>query len=55
MFAILVSFIIITIVIILFVLSTSKGYSYKHTVDPIDENLHTNHNQNEPEKDAVEK
>jgi uncharacterized protein YpmB len=33
-----VSIIIIIVVLLLAVLTTSKAYSYKHTVDPIDDN-----------------
>lgn len=35
-----ISVIIIAIVIFLSVITTSKAYTYKHTVDTIDENTH---------------
>jgi uncharacterized protein YpmB len=33
----IISIIIVFIVILISVLTTSKAYSYKHTIDPIDE------------------
>ena len=33
-----VSIIIIIVVLLLAVMTTSKAYSYKHTVDPLDDN-----------------
>lgn len=45
-----ISVVIVAIVIILAVVTTSSAYAYKHTVDPIDRNLHLNHEENEHEK-----
>jgi uncharacterized protein YneF (UPF0154 family) len=43
MYTILViSIIIIIVVLLLAVITTSKAYSFKHTVDPLDENPHLN-------------
>ena len=33
-----ISFIIIIVVLLLAVITTSKAYTYKHTVDPIEDN-----------------
>lgn len=45
-----ISVIIVAIVIILAVVTTSKAYTYKHTVDPIDQNSQLNNKQGEQEK-----
>jgi hypothetical protein len=34
----IVSVLIIIVVLILFVAAITKGYSYKHTIDPLDDN-----------------
>lgn len=36
----IISIIIVIIVLILSVITTSKAYQYKHTVDPLDSNPH---------------
>ncbi|MFB3160908.1 YtzI protein [Neobacillus sp. 179-J 1A1 HS] len=41
-----VSVIIIIVVLLLAVITTSKAYKFKHTVDPLDDNLQ---NENHPE------
>lgn len=35
-----IGFVIIFIVLILSVVTTSKAYSYKHTIDPLENNPH---------------
>lgn len=35
-----VSFIIVFVVLLLSVMTTSKAYSYKHTIDPLENNPH---------------
>ncbi|WP_456273581.1 YtzI protein [Bacillus sp. AK031] len=44
-----ISIIIIFIVILVSVLTTSKAYTYKHTVDPIDNNPNLNHDEEQDE------
>ncbi len=39
----IISIVIILIVLLLTVLTTNKAYSYKHTIDPIDEHLENKH------------
>ncbi|MED3570675.1 YtzI protein [Cytobacillus praedii] len=46
-----ISVIIIAIVIFLSVITTSKAYTYKHTVDTIDENPYKNEHTAEQEND----
>ncbi|MBY0097197.1 YtzI protein [Mesobacillus maritimus] len=48
----IISIIIVFIVLILAVTTTSKAYTYKHTVDPIEENpyLKTKSNADEEQK-----
>lgn len=41
-----VSIIIIIVVLLLAVITTSKAYSYKHTVDPLDDNPYLNNEKN---------
>lgn len=43
-----ISIVIIAIVIFLSVITTSKAYTYKHTVDPIDEKTHNQDNDKKP-------
>ncbi|MEH6995327.1 YtzI protein [Neobacillus drentensis] len=48
-----VSIIIIIVVLLLAVITTSKAYSFKHTVDPLDDNPYLNdkdHTNEEEEK-----
>ncbi len=45
-----ISVIIVAIVIILAVVTTSKAYTYKHTVDPIDQSTQLNNEQREYKK-----
>ena len=53
MYAVLIiSIIIVIVVLILAVMTTSKAYTYKHTVDPLDD--HSN-NQNEAEQNEEKK
>ncbi|MEH7181348.1 YtzI protein [Neobacillus vireti] len=47
-----VSIIIIIVVLLLAVITTSKAYSYKHTVDPINDNPHL---ENDKIEDEVKK
>ena len=44
-----VCIVIVIIVLLLSVITTSKAYSYKHTVDPIENNPHLNQ-EDEPDK-----
>jgi uncharacterized protein YoxC len=46
-----ISVIIIAIVIFLSVITTSKAYTFKHTVDTIDENPHTHQSESEQAND----
>jgi flagellar basal body-associated protein FliL len=39
---IIVCIIIVIVILLLSVLTTSKAYSYKHTVDPLENNPHMN-------------
>lgn len=51
MYTVLVICIIIVIVVLLLaVLTTSKAYTYKHTVDPIEDNPYLKNEENENEK-----
>ncbi|MFP7300452.1 YtzI protein [Neobacillus niacini] len=46
-----VSIVIIIVVLLLAVITTSKAYSFKHTVDPLDDNPYLNNtNDNEEDK-----
>jgi cell division protein FtsL len=45
-----VSIIIVIIVLLLAVITTSKAYSYKHTVDPIDNNPYISQEEDETNK-----
>jgi len=46
-----ISIVIIIVVLLLAVITTSKAYSYKHTVDPLEDNPYVHHeNQGEDEK-----
>jgi uncharacterized protein YneF (UPF0154 family) len=45
-----VSIIIIIVVLLLAVITTSKAYSFKHTVDPLDDNPYLNNEQNEDDE-----
>lgn len=47
-----ISVIIVAIVIVLAVVTTSKAYTYKHTVDPADEQLHFDNKQAEQKNDS---
>jgi uncharacterized protein YpmB len=44
-----VCIVIVIIVLLLSVITTSKAYSYKHTVDPLENNPHLNQ-EDEPDK-----
>lgn len=46
-----VSIIIIIVVLLLAVITTSKAYSFKHTVDPLDDNPNINKEHIEEVKD----
>lgn len=46
----IISIIIVLIVLILAVTTTSKAYTYKHTVDPIKDNPHLQSNEDEEQK-----
>ncbi|WP_421380770.1 YtzI protein [Bacillus salacetis] len=48
----IISIILIFIIIIVSVLTTSKAYDYKHTVDPIENNPHLNDDENQKEDDT---
>ena len=41
-----VSIIIVIVVLLLAVITTSKAYSFKHTVDPLDDNPHVDNAKN---------
>ncbi|MEH7013661.1 YtzI protein [Neobacillus niacini] len=45
-----VSIIIIIIVLLLAVITTSKAYSFKHTVDPLDDNPYLNNENKEDDE-----
>jgi uncharacterized protein YneF (UPF0154 family) len=45
-----VSIIIIIVVLLLAVITTSKAYSFKHTVDPLDDNPYLNNEKNEDDE-----
>jgi uncharacterized protein YneF (UPF0154 family) len=46
-----ISIIIIIVVLLLAVVTTSKAYSYKHTVDPLEDNPYINNeNMESPDK-----
>jgi hypothetical protein len=45
-----VSIIIIIVVLLLAVITTSKAYSFKHTVDPHDDNPYLNNEKNEEDE-----
>ncbi len=49
----IISFIIVFVVLLLAVLTTSKAYSFKHTVDPID-NLPETKNEEESKKQGTD-
>jgi hypothetical protein len=42
MISLIISFVIIIFILIIFVAAISKGYSYKHTVDRLEDNPHIN-------------
>lgn len=46
----IVSVLIIIVVLILFVAAITKGYSYKHTIDPLDNNPNLDGNDVEEDK-----
>ncbi|WP_077619159.1 YtzI protein [Bacillus sinesaloumensis] len=46
------SIIIVFIVLLLAVVTTSKAYKYKHTVDNLDENPHLNQPENKENQDG---
>ena len=46
----IISIIIVLIVLILAVTTTSKAYTYKHTIDPIEDNPHLQNKENEEEQ-----
>jgi uncharacterized protein YneF (UPF0154 family) len=45
-----VSIVIIIVVLLLAVITTSKAYSFKHTVDPLDDNPYLNNEIKEDEE-----
>jgi hypothetical protein len=47
----IVSVIIVIVVLLLAALTTSKAYSYKHTVDPIENNPYLNQDDQEEKKE----
>ncbi|WP_077214321.1 YtzI protein [Bacillus dakarensis] len=51
----IISIIIIFVVMLLAVLTTSKAYSFKHSVDPLEENPHINQAENEKSEDVRNK
>lgn len=42
-----ISIIIVIVVLLLAVITTSKAYTYKHTVDPIEDNPYLNNEETE--------
>jgi uncharacterized membrane protein len=50
----IISVILIFIVILVSVLTTSKAYDYKHTVDPIEDNPHLKKNETDHEDETKE-
>jgi flagellar basal body-associated protein FliL len=42
-----ISIVIIIVVLLLAVITTSKAYSFKHTVDPLDDNPYVNNDKKE--------
>lgn len=51
----IISIIIVFVVMLLAVVTTSKAYSFKHSVDPIEENPHLNQTENEQTEDVGNK
>ena len=51
----IISIIIIFVVLLLAVTTTSKAYSYKHSVDPLEDNPHLKDSENERTEDAEKK
>ncbi|MCM3717389.1 YtzI protein [Fictibacillus phosphorivorans] len=49
--SILITLVIIVFVIIIFAAAISKGYSYKHTVDTLEDNPYLKHNEEKDEAD----
>jgi hypothetical protein len=47
MISLIISFVIIIFVLVIFVAAISKGYSYKHTVDRLEDNPHVKENKSE--------
>jgi hypothetical protein len=45
-----VSIVIIIVVLLLAVITTSKAYSFKHTVDPLDDNPYVTNGENTDEE-----
>lgn len=45
-----VSIVIIIVVLLLAVITTSKAYSFKHTVDPLEDNPYVNNEENTDEE-----
>lgn len=46
-----VSIIIVIVILLLAALTTSKAYSYKHTVDPLENNPYLNQDNQEEKKE----
>lgn len=46
----IVSVVICVVVFVLFAIAITKGYSYKHKIDPIDENPHLDFQKDENNK-----
>ncbi|EDL64984.1 YtzI protein [Bacillus sp. SG-1] len=47
-----ISIILIFVIILVSVLTTSKAYDYKHTVDPIENNPHIDNDEDEKEDET---
>lgn len=45
-----VSFIIVFIVLLMAVITTNKAYAFKHTVDPIENNPHSTHEEEDSQQ-----
>jgi cell division protein FtsL len=46
----IICIVIVIVVLLLAVLTTSKAYSYKHSVDSLENNPHLDENEEEPHK-----
>jgi uncharacterized protein YxeA len=52
--SILISLVIIVFVIIIFAAAITRGYSYKHTVDKLEDNPYLKSKSNDDQKEPVE-